>query len=103
MSNGSAPSHSELPDYEYVPLTSRDSLRLLRLIPASNGNQDVDCELVEFNIPDSNASRDKAAAATTLAEKKEDHELIYEAVSWCWGRERYDQVLRIHHKDKVYA
>jgi hypothetical protein len=27
----------------------------------------------------------------------------YEAVSWCWGRDPYDQILRVHRGDNVYA
>jgi hypothetical protein len=27
----------------------------------------------------------------------------YEAVSWCWGRDPYDQILRVHSEDNVFA
>lgn len=88
MSVSTAP-EPELPNYRYKPLTALNALRLLRLRPASDAHHDIDCELAEFGLPDSN---DGAGDV-----------LSYEAVSWCWGKEKPNQLLRIHDGDQVYA
>jgi len=87
----STESDSEIPNFKYKPLTKSNALRLLRLRPASHDNHDIDVELTEFNLSDSNDEPD------------EDNVPSYEAVSWCWGRQKQDQVLRIHEGDSVTA
>jgi hypothetical protein len=84
------PAPSQLPGldpYVFEPLTSKNSLRLLRLRPASDEQGDIDCELVERVFPE-----DSTAAP-----------LNYEAMSWYWGRGKQDQILRIHKGDNVFA
>lgn len=95
---------SELPDYEYKPLSGPNALRLLRLRPASDEHHDIDCELAEFDLHDNSGG---VPADGQVTGRKDDislnEELSYEAVSWCWGREKPNQLLRIHDRDKVYA
>jgi hypothetical protein len=86
MSTFTTSEPSELPKYEYKPLEGPNTLRLLLLIPTSSGYNDIDAEItIVENGPDSTS------------------DLKYEAVSWCWGSEPADQVLRIHEKDGVRA
>jgi hypothetical protein len=128
---------TDLKLYEYKPLPPNTS-RLLRLRPATNGNSDLDAELVEFHLPGSQSSLGYVAArksmnkvsgkrgstslhnanggiaaasvpkgikATGPEHSDEDIDRIvpYEAISWCWGREKANQLLRLHDGDHVYA
>jgi hypothetical protein len=101
------PDVDKLPDYKYKPLTGANTLRLLRLRPANDANLDIDCELVEFGLPNYNHGAG-VAIQNGLAKKRKDdiglnQDLSYEAVSWCWGKEMPDQLLRVHDNDQVYA
>jgi Heterokaryon incompatibility protein (HET) len=152
---------TELPQYVYKPLSKPDALRLLRLIPANDEQQDVDCRIIEVELPKnvespgnatehqkkmkaaSNEGESELPPSTDLpslmtvldnyeikdeekpnfhGEKDEEKEEIssdekakvredkapktntsYEAVSWCWGREPANEVLRVHEGDNVFA
>jgi hypothetical protein len=151
----------ELPPYVYKPLSKSDALRLLRLIPANDEQQDVDCRIIEIELPKkvespgnnaehrkeeqkaSNEGENKSPHPIELpslmtvldnydiddeeepisrGEREEKKEEIspdedtkgkedkepktntsYEAVSWCWGREPANEVLRVHDGDNVFA
>jgi hypothetical protein len=41
----------KLPPYEYTALKNADALRLLRLRPANDTQLDIDCEIVEIDLP----------------------------------------------------
>jgi hypothetical protein len=178
----------ELPRYIYQTLGNKDALRLLRLIPAEDRQEDIDCEIIEINLPKkgentgdaleepkeepkdeqkedpegkqkaepkhgardetkngqnettngepqspdqiqqaiksnlmsvlenydgdddekstSSESEDEKEESTPEKEvkvKEDNKNESYEAVSWCWGREPHDQVLRVHDNTKVFA
>jgi hypothetical protein len=76
----------ELPQYEYKPLVGPNASRLLRLLPASPEYIDIDAEIITAENGPENANN-----------------LKYEAVSWCWGSEPADQVLRIRENGGVRA
>lgn len=107
MSASEMPGKLKLDDYKYTALQLENSLRLLRLRPASDEYQDIDAELAEFEIPENNNDVLKTAAEGKAKEGKENtkvsEKLSYEAVSWCWGKKKPDQLLRVHENDKVYA
>ena len=63
--------------YNYTPLTSQDSIRILKVRPARYESEDVDCELIETQLHVS-------SPGNTISDGKNDP---YEAVSWCWGKE----------------
>lgn len=79
---------NDLPKYDYKALPSSDALRLLRLRPASDDSVDLDAELLAFDKADFD---------------NDERNTEYEAVSWCWGGEASDQVLRILDVDRVKA
>jgi hypothetical protein len=79
----------KLPPYKYESLTSPDKLRLLRLIPASFKQVDIDCELVEVDFGD--VSLDEEAHVS------------YEALSWCWGGDIPNAELRMHKGHNVFG
>jgi len=54
--------------YYYSPLSARDSIRLLRLIPNKNERADIQCELFDYPLQESG---------------KRTH--LYEALSYVWG------------------
>ncbi len=87
----------DLPKYKYKPLNAPNAMRLLRLRPASDENNDIDAEIAEFGL------HDHILGAAKPHADGEGTKLSYEAVSWCWGRGKSDQLLRIHESDKVYA
>jgi hypothetical protein len=149
----------KLPPYEYKKLENADALRLLRLIPADDRQQDIDCQIIEIDIPKEgeNSSdapdepkeelkeskdvkieppgsvkldglvnmlesydghvEEKLVSTSENEEEKEEPTPVkdtkskeddkkktsYEAVSWCWGREPHDQVLRVHDGTKVFG
>jgi hypothetical protein len=97
MSVLTEPDKRKLPEYKYNPLQEDKDLRLLRLRPSSDDNNDIDAELAQFSFPDHNYGAENQRASDKAPK------LSYEAVSWCWGREKPDQLLRIHENDKVYA
>lgn len=68
------------PQYKYNYLSS-DSLRLLNLRP-DQPSSPIDCELVEV----SRYSR-----------------YAYEAVSWCWGSEKWDRQIRMHRSEQAFC
>ena len=41
----------KLPRYEHTALKNADALRLLRLRPANDTQLDIDCEIVEIDLP----------------------------------------------------
>ncbi|KAE9373669.1 HET-domain-containing protein [Stipitochalara longipes BDJ] len=64
--------------------------------PAVNGQSEEQVE--EELIPDEGEKGKKNA------KDGEDHtKTSYEAVSWCWGREPADEILRVHDGDRVFA
>jgi Heterokaryon incompatibility protein (HET) len=81
--------------YTYDKLQGQNTLRLLKLRPASHG--DIDCELTEFELTDGDY-RDSLSPSSPHVPKAES----YEAVSWCWGREPLSRSLRIHRKDQAF-
>jgi hypothetical protein len=87
----------KLPDYKFDPLGEGKDLRLLRLRPSSDDNNDIDVELADFSFPDHHSTEVNPHSGG------KGPKLSYEAVSWCWGREKPDQLLRIHKSDRVYA
>jgi hypothetical protein len=140
----------KLPAYQYTALKTPEALRLLRLIPASENQSDIDCEIIEvplsedhddnhdlyvmpeekekgesgsdesFDVTgasgdDSSDDEDRPTPSTqtkgrkqaiysdqgTGSGRKKRH--TYEAVSWCWGKEPADQILRVHNEDNVSA
>jgi hypothetical protein len=182
----------ELPRYKYQKLKNKDALRLLRLIPAEDRQEDIDCEIIEIDLPKkgqntgdalkdpkeepredpkeeqkkdpkgkskedltegprdetrneqngttngepqspdqirqairsslmsmledydgdddekstSSESEDEKEEPTPEKEvkvKEDNKNISYEAVSWCWGREPHDQILRVHDNTKVFA
>jgi hypothetical protein len=147
-----------LPEYKYTGLSNLDALRLLRLRPANDTQEDIDCEIIEIGLPeernvdssgsgpdkqkddrqdssssdelplvnesrgenevsdeeDSSEDEGKPSSRvqtnvkkddTTPVEAPEEHSKPrpYEAVSWCWGREPADQILRVQKVDRVFA
>jgi Heterokaryon incompatibility protein (HET) len=96
MSVSTEPDKPKLPEYEYEALNSPNALRLLRLRPASDENHGIDAELAEFGLPEHGQGGIDVSA-------NGQEKPSYEAVSWCWGREKPDQLLRMHKHDKVYA
>ena len=76
----------DLTEYKYQALPNSDALRLLRLRPASDDSVDLDAELLTFDKADFESG---------------ERNTEYEAVSWCWGGEASDQVLRILDSDRV--
>ena len=76
-----------LPNYRYRALRVPSSLRLLRLLPSSQANDDIDCHLLEVE---------------NLYTTHPDDIEGYEALSWCWGRGEKDQIIRIHEKQQIY-
>jgi len=178
----------ELPRYKYQTLKNKNALRLLRLIPAEDRQEDIDCEIIEIDLPTkgentgdaleepkeetkeeqkvdpkgkskeepdkgardekkdgqngttngepqspdqirqaiksslmsvledydgdddekstSSESEDEKEEPTPEKEvkvKEDNKNESYEAVSWCWGREPHNQILRVHDKTKVFA
>lgn len=70
-----------LPKYEYPPLQSPSSIRLLKIRPASSDTETVDCALVETDhllISPGNGSEQ------------------YEALSWCWGTAEKTEEIQLH-------
>jgi hypothetical protein len=157
------PEEDPLPAYQYEALKNPDTLRLLRLKPARDAQLDIDCEIVEIELPKNGeifghenkdeeeekknkAKKDSSGGTNELGNPVEKKNLIeflethesddeetpphgenedekedappfkdlknsqtqkkkesYEAVSWCWGKEAADQVLRVHQGDEVVA
>ena len=144
------PQPPSLPSYKYEALKDHESLRLIRLRPASDEQVDIDCEIVEVRLPETGSTGEAPnnvlpqsgttsqsnnsgsnprvnGVGGTLARLDEvdssddegfedapqDEPVIipdvavddqsYEAVSWCWGKEPTDIVLRVHSGDTVSA
>lgn len=68
--------------FRYRKLLHRDALRLLKLLPAPT-HQDIDAELIHIHDHPNRIQED------------------YEAVSWCWGTEKKDRLLRIREGDRA--
>jgi Heterokaryon incompatibility protein (HET) len=107
MAASTEPGKTKLEEYKYKALESPNALRLLRLRPASDENHDIDAELAEFGLPEHNQGAGDASPDGQAKKEKDgtkvEEKPSYEAVSWCWGREKQDQLLRLHKNDKVYA
>ncbi|KAF2704190.1 HET-domain-containing protein, partial [Pleomassaria siparia CBS 279.74] len=161
--SGSASTEPEpkLKKYIYKRLRNPDCLRLIKLRPARDQQEDIDLEIIQVSIDeltsresseDTKGERNKTLNGnhgidSELARKKEPvddddndnddtdnngssgddsddcasgrggggsvqsriksqigipgRQLSYEAVSWCWGKESDDQVLRVHDGDHV--
>ncbi len=86
---------STLQRYRYRPLKSHDSIRLLRLKPATHSQADVDCELIESRLIDTDQYQQ--------AIREEHNEEDYEAVSWCWGKRTQPRSLKIHDGNTAFS
>ncbi|KAF8856592.1 HET-domain-containing protein [Acephala macrosclerotiorum] len=129
-SNVTASNEPKLKGYKYTPLKSPNALRLIKLHPARDIQEDIDCEIIEVpenayirgetsldtsqdQTQDSNRSNNANTMTTVEDDGTNDNDsetsdvgdgyLSYEAVSWYWGREPDDQVLRVHDKGRVRA
>ncbi|KAH0543391.1 hypothetical protein FGG08_002249 [Glutinoglossum americanum] len=71
-----------LSEYPYGDLAAPHSVRLLNLRPGGETASEIVCELIEENLD------------TTKVE--------YEALSWSWGTDPWDETIRIHHKGVDY-
>jgi hypothetical protein len=61
-----------MPQYYYSPLSHKlDVIRLLRLLPSKDKLEDIQCELLEYTLQES-----------------ENPNQLYEALSYVWGDER---------------
>src|SRR5271154_1707381 len=92
----STPVSTSLPPYTYDKLQGQNTLRLLKLRPASHG--DIDCELIEFELTNADYG-DLLSPSSPHVLKAEP----YEAVSWCWGREPLSKSIRIHREDQAFS
>ena len=70
-----------LDPYRYQQLQDQFGIRLLRLRPGGKKSAELECELYEESL-----------------EARPE----YEALSWSWGGESWDQDIRIHHNGIVY-
>ncbi|KAK8127873.1 heterokaryon incompatibility protein-domain-containing protein [Apiospora sp. TS-2023a] len=96
----------ELPEYEYSELEDmKKRIRILKLVSSSIQNPIIDCELfeVEFDkryvphgVPD---QEDNPSFTPPHLQRSE---VIYEALSWCWGREAADCAIHIRRGSKKY-
>lgn len=78
-------SHEEnLNSYTYEKLSSRRSIRLLKLHPAARKDQEVICELVEKVIDDEVVNE-------------------YEALSWNWGTDGWERKIKIRKGDEAFV
>jgi hypothetical protein len=77
-----------LPRYVYRSLQLSSSLRLLRIMPAEPTNEVIDCQLVEVDN-----------LYTTHPDGMEG----YEALSWCWGRNKESEEIHIHENQRIYS
>lgn len=87
---------SRLTPYRYDELRSSESLRLLILRGAERRDQEIYCELVEQQLARANTSA--AADPPRLPTRSM---VKYEALSWCWGDENRDKVLRIYRRGSL--
>ncbi|KAF2140180.1 uncharacterized protein K452DRAFT_335247, partial [Aplosporella prunicola CBS 121167] len=77
------PPSSTLPPYEYTELEDAASyLRILRIYPSNQKDSDINCEFVEVPF---------------------DGDQGYEALSWCWGIQKHDRLIRVHKDGSVFA
>jgi hypothetical protein len=67
----------KLPPYEYTALKNADALRLLRLRPANDTQLDIDCEIVEIDLP-KEGDAPEATPDRPNEEKKESGEATVE-------------------------
>ena len=77
--------------YEYPPLTIQPgdprgvfSIRLLHLLPATDGEAKLECQLIETHIPESQSSR---AQGSTHVQ--------YQALSYTWGEPEFPRSLHV--------
>lgn len=92
----SDPLESErLPNFAYEALSGPNAVRLVKLRPGRYGNDDVDIELIETHLPEAGESGKWRADGRDCPS--------YEVLSWCWGLQTPDQILRINHYDSVSA
>ena len=71
-----------LDPYRYQEVIGQHTIRLLALRSGGKKAADIECELFEANL-DEKATQ-------------------YEALSWSWGGDSWDQGIRIHQKGLVY-
>ena len=71
-----------LQPYVYNELSQVNALRIVKLHGASSYGDDIHCDLVESQLgsPES-----------------------FEAVSWCWGKESFSRILRIHVEGEQFS
>jgi hypothetical protein len=115
-----------LPLYKYGKLISRDSIRLLRLLPANENQRDIDCEILEIHLDSLTHDEDFETRSTSWDRDSEDEENLsefdlfdeaktwktkfdrragthYETLSWDEAPEPPSDTLRLHVGDAVYA
>jgi hypothetical protein len=93
----SASATSSLREYTYNELSGMNTLRLLNVRPAERSQTEIDCELLETPFVE-NSSKGQGSPRAPEAEIQ-----TYEAVSWCWGKERRERLLRIHCGDEAFS
>lgn len=71
-------------EYRYEAIARKHgAIRILKLHPSNPYNPDVECELIENDSDGTDTIR-------------------YEALSWCWGKEKKIDSINIRHKNKIY-
>ncbi|KAF1980523.1 HET-domain-containing protein [Bimuria novae-zelandiae CBS 107.79] len=71
--------------YKYKEIArKRGGIRILKLHPGNPQNPDVECELIETGTDGTEPVK-------------------YEALSWCWGKEKMDNYINLHKGDKVFT
>ena len=79
-------------EYPYTRLAASNALRLLSL-RAGSYNDPLHCELFIAHLPNAEARY----------MPYDEFEVSYEAVSWCWGGEVKDHLLRIDQRGQVFV
>lgn len=83
IKNQQDPAKQSLYKYRHIA-RKRGGTRILKLHPGNPQNPDIECELIESGLDGAEPVK-------------------YEALSWCWGKEKKDNYINIHRADKVYA
>lgn len=81
--SGSESQGEKLREYQYEELKSAHAIRLLNLRPAGKKSKEIECELFEEDL--------------------DNLVTPYEALSWSWGGESWDQSIRIMHNREAYS
>ncbi|MCJ1394577.1 hypothetical protein MMC18_007457 [Xylographa bjoerkii] len=71
-----------LQPYAYEKLSQPNALRILKLHGASSFGDDLHCDLVESQLSSPGS---------------------FEAVSWCWGKEDFSRILRVHVEGEQFS